>query len=191
MINRRDVLARLGGVVACTAAGVGLGAALCPVVAQAQEMAAQSSVPLRLFNPNTQEAYDLQLFVGSAWNANALIACDWLMRDWRQQKLVNCDRRLYAALYVLQRYFGDEARVQINSGFRTPETNEILREMGMNPAINSQHLRAMAVDFLVPGADLTQLARAVWKLNLGGVGLYESFVHMDSRGNQVNWGRSF
>lgn len=160
--------------------------------------AAQGSEPLRLANAHTGEAYDVDLFVDGGWNKNALIVCDYMLRDWRQKQSVECDRRLYAALYVLQSYFNPKGRVQINSGFRTTKTNEALREAGYNPAVNSQHLYAKAVDFLIPGADLRGLAKAVKALKLGGTGLYldDNFVHMDTRGAGANghlaqWGDRF
>jgi uncharacterized protein YcbK (DUF882 family) len=189
-MERREFLNGLLKASAVAAVG-GLGLLACPVVAQAMEMARDSGVPLRVFNPHTQEAYDIQLFVGSAWNANALVACNWLMRDWRQNQLVNCDHRLYAALYVLQRYFNENGRVQLNSGYRSRKTNESLRTEHAGVAFNSQHILGRAVDFTIPNVELRNIARAVWNLGLGGVGLYDTFVHMDTRGERVNWGIDF
>lgn len=178
--------------------GLGLGASsifmgLPSCLAQPAIAAAQKSIPLRLFNPNTREAYDLELFIGDQWNSDAVKVCDWLMRDWRQQRAVECDRRLYAGLYVIQRYFSEQGRININSGFRTHETNESLREKGYAPAVNSLHLRAKAVDFNLPGVRMLNVAKAVWALRLGGVGYYEdmNFVHMDSRGQQARWADNF
>jgi uncharacterized protein YcbK (DUF882 family) len=189
-LERREFLGHLLKA-AVVAVGGGAGLLACPLVAQAQAMAQDTGVPLRILNPHTEEAYDIQLFVGAAWNANALIACDWLMRDWRQNKLADCDRRLYAALYVLQRYFSENGRIQLNSGFRTKTTNELLRTEGLGVAVNSQHLLGHAVDFTIPNVPHRNIARAVWNLGLGGVGLYPTFVHMDTRGERVNWGESF
>jgi len=156
------------------------------------------AIPLRLYNANTRERYDVQLFVGNEWNAAGLVVCDWMMRDWRENEVVHCDRRLYAALYVLQRYFGSNSTVTINSGYRSAKTNAMLRnrslsETGgratwMTPAINSLHTHARAVDFVIPGADLSRVGEAVWDLNLGGLGRYETFNHMDT-GTRRRWGR--
>lgn len=186
--ERRAFLSRMGSLAAWTLAGGAAKSLVAPALA-----AAEQSIPLRVLNPHTNEAYDVELFVGSSWNTNALLACDWLMRDWRQNKTVTCDRRLYAALYVLQRYFAEQGRIRINSGFRTEETNTLLREMGYNTAINSQHLLAKAVDFTIPGVDMRTVAKAAWALNLGGVGFYrnENFVHMDARGSKAVWGEDF
>jgi uncharacterized protein YcbK (DUF882 family) len=158
---------------------------------------AAEAVPLRLMNPHTSERYNIHLFVGSEWNAQGLIACDWVMRDWRQKSVVHCDRRIYAALYVLQRFFQSSEPIQINSGFRSKVTNDMLRsrslsETGgratwMTPAINSMHTHAQAVDFVIPGVSLSKTADAVWSLKLGGLGRYASFTHMDT-GTRRSWG---
>lgn len=150
--------------------------------------AAEQSVPLRLYNQNTRENFDVQLFVGSQWNANALKVCDWLMRDWRQNLLVDCDRRIYAALYVIQRVFSQEGRIEIHSGYRSEATNSLLREMGYGAAPNSMHKQAKAVDFSIKGVNHRTIARAAWNLNLGGIGLYDGWVHLDTRGKAVKWG---
>ena len=65
--------------------GLGLGASaifagLPKCLAQPAVEAAQKSIPLRLLNPNTREAYDLELFIGDQWNPVALQWCHWLMR---------------------------------------------------------------------------------------------------------------
>jgi uncharacterized protein YcbK (DUF882 family) len=126
------------------------------------------------------------------------VVCDWMMRDWRENQVVHCDRKLYAALYVLQRYFKPRDPLQINSGFRSIKTNSMLRsrslgESGgkagwMTPAINSMHTKARAVDFVIPGQDLNFVEKAVWEMGIGGLGKYPSFVHMDT-GTRRTWGR--
>ena len=150
--------------------------------------AAEQSVPLRLYNQNTRENFDVQLFVGSEWNANALKVCDWLMRDWRQNMIVDCDRRIYAALYVIQRVFSQEGRIAIHSGYRSEATNNLLRERGYGAAVNSMHKQAKAIDFSIGGVEHRTIARAAWNLNLGGIGLYDGWVHLDTRGRPVKWG---
>jgi uncharacterized protein YcbK (DUF882 family) len=93
----------------------------------------------------------------------------------------------------MQRYFGQGRRVRIHSGFRTQKTNLILREQGYNPAVNSQHLHATAVDFSIEGADVRSIAKVASVPQTGGVGCYVKmgFVHWDFRGTPVKWGDSF
>ena len=181
-LDRRSFLGKFGALGGLALAG-GLPDFVRPALA-----AAESSVPLRLFNQNTKENFDVDLFLGSEWNPNALLVCDWLMRDWRQNRMETCDRKLYAALYVIQRYFAEKGRICIHSGFRTDSTNSLLREMGYGAAPNSMHKSAKAIDFSIQGTDLRQVARACWNLNLGGIGLYSGWVHLDTRGQPVTWG---
>lgn len=156
-------------------------------------------VPLRLHNPHTNETYEVELFSGSKWNESALLVCDWMMRDWRQKKTVNCDRKLYAALYVIQRKYNISDPISINSGYRSPETNTMLRRNSIKrnggrvtesaPAINSEHLRARAVDFKVPGVSVKEVSRYVRDLEIGGLGVYSTFTHMDT-GSVRQWGKA-
>lgn len=149
--------------------------------------AAQKGEPLRLRNVNTGEEFDIPLFIGTSWNKNALLVCDWLMRDHREGIHRPCDPKLYAALYVLQRYYANGNRVHIHSGFRTSTTNEMLRRRQSGVARNSLHMHAKAVDFSIPGADLRSVARTARQLNIGGVGLYKGHIHIDT-GEKRTWG---
>src|SRR5690606_15075958 len=123
---------------------------------------------------------------------------EWMMRDWRQREVVNCERKLSAALYVAQRKFNVTSPSSINSGFRSQKTNEMLRATSLKrsngkattetPAVNSLHLTARAVDFTIPGSPVGEVSRFVKSLNIGGLGVYPSFTHMDT-GNVRQWGR--
>jgi uncharacterized protein YcbK (DUF882 family) len=173
------------------ALGLAVPAAVCPMtfLGLAESVRAEGAVPLRLYNANTRERYDVQLFEGDAWNRPGVLVCDWMMRDWRQKQTVECDRRLYAALYVIQRKFGISDPVIINSGFRSNATNGMLRANSIarrggvsweTPAVNSQHTHAKAVDFVIPGVSPQTVAAYVETLRLGGVGNYDNFTHMDT-----------
>lgn len=168
---------------------LGMTAAVCPFgsLMLPDSALAAPMVPLRVYNPHTKERYDVELFVGSKWNENALLVCYHMMRDWRQKKSIQCDKKLFAALYVVQRKFNIDAPISINSGYRTPETNRMLQEKGAAP--NSQHLLGKAVDFALPGVDPIVVSRYVQSLGMGGVGNYPTFTHMDTRGEAISWGR--
>lgn len=183
---------KIGAVLGVTAAVCPLSSLMLPDSAMAAPM-----VPLRLFNPHTGETYSVELFSGSQWNKSGLLVCDWMMRDWRQKQVVNCDRKLYAALYVIQRKFNVSSPISINSGFRSAKTNNMLRGNSISrngratsesPAVNSQHLYAKAVDFSIPGIPVAVVSRYVKSLNIGGLGVYSSFTHMDT-GRIRQWGK--
>ena len=78
--------------------------------------------------------------------------------------------------------------VHIVSGYRTETYNK--RVGGVK---RSQHLKAKAADLRVSGmttrelhAEIIKLIRA-GEMDPGGVGLYSSFVHYDTRGRNARW----
>lgn len=185
-MNRRDFLKGL----VCSATGL-------VIPSFVTDEAVASGVPLKLYNAHTKERYDIELFISGGWNKAALLVCDWMMRDWRKTETVQCDRKLYAAMYVLQRHFGADAPITMNSGYRSPATNTMLRNKALKktggkvtlevPAVNSLHKDGRALDFEIHGVSNKALAKKVKELELGGVGRYSGFVHMDT-GRVRQWG---
>ena len=79
----------------------------------------------------------------------------------------------------------------INSAYRPTEYNK-----SIGGAKRSQHLTASAADITVKGMTPKQVMRAVRKLvkngviEQGGIGLYNSFIHIDIRSNPTKWDNS-
>ena len=69
-------------------------------------------------------------------------------------------------------------RVNVRSGFRDPRYNAA--EGG---AVNSLHLYLNAFDFEIPGVDPFEIVRVLhgWYPDALGIGLYNDFVHIDTR----------
>ncbi|WP_161600888.1 YcbK family protein [Teichococcus oryzae] len=76
------------------------------------------------------------------------------------------------------------AELVVLSGYRTPETNRAVHGAG-----DSQHLRAAAMDLMIPAAKFEAFATTAVKFARGGVGLYpdQGFIHLDS-GPARQWG---
>ena len=72
----------------------------------------------------------------------------------------------------------------VNSGYRSPEHNAAV---GGVP--NSYHVQGLAADLRpMDPTDLPRLQALADKLNLfGGVGFYDTFVHIDARGRRARW----
>uniref|UniRef100_UPI0025C06C76 YcbK family protein n=1 Tax=Marivivens sp. TaxID=1978374 RepID=UPI0025C06C76 len=67
------------------------------------------------------------------------------------------------------------------SGYRSPETNAMLRRQSSGVARNSLHMRGQAADLRLASRSVNQIASAAQSCNAGGVGRYagSNFVHMD------------
>ena len=84
-------------------------------------------------------------------------------------------------LEKLRSALGD-AKISISSGYRSPEYNAWLYENsnGGGVAKNSPHMRGTATDIVVSGKTPKQVYEVADKLFPdAGIGLYDSFVHID------------
>lgn len=102
------------------------------------------------------------------------------------QSLRDSLKELCDNLEILRKEVGRP--IVITSGFRTPSWN---KKQGGAPL--SQHLMAKAADFHVKDINPATLATAInrliieGKMKPGGVGIYDSWVHYDTRGKFVTW----
>ena len=90
--------------------------------------------------------------------------------------------RLVMVLQSLRSHFC--AAVTINSGYRTPQYNA-----KVGGVAHSQHCYGMAADISVKGhapAEVAAFARTLMP-DWGGVGVYDSFCHIDVREAKANW----
>lgn len=95
---------------------------------------------------------------------------------------VTVDNELIERLQMMRDALG--APLIVTSGYRTPEQN-----VKVGGARFSQHLRGKAADVRCPSVSVQTLhALADRVFRLGGVGLYATHVHVDTRGEQARWG---
>src|SRR5207244_3234042 len=82
--------------------------------------------------------------------------------------------------------------IRVICGYRSPETNAMLRRRSSGVARFSQHMLGKAIDFYIPGVPLETLREAGLRAQRGGVGYYPSsgapFVHLDT-GSVRHWPR--
>lgn len=73
-------------------------------------------------------------------------------------------------------------RMQLISGYRSPEFNDDLRSAGAMAARASLHTQGLAADILFVGVKLRPAWNRLRELRLGGLGLYqkEGFLHIDT-----------
>ncbi|MDI4666993.1 DUF882 domain-containing protein [Xanthobacter autotrophicus] len=126
------------------------------------------------------------------YDPEGLAGLNHFLRDWRNQKSTQMDPALFDIVWEVYRETNATAPIQIVSSYRSPETNSMLRARSSGVAKFSQHMLGKAMDFYIPGVNLTDLRVAGLRLQRGGVGFYPTsgspFVHMDT-GNVRHWPR--
>jgi uncharacterized protein YcbK (DUF882 family) len=95
-------------------------------------------------------------------------------------------QKLMKNLDVLRDYL--DTPLFVNSGYRSPSHN---RKVG--GVSNSQHLYARAVDMRALNKTPKEIKSAIetliakGKMSKGGLGLYPTFIHYDTRGTNARW----
>jgi uncharacterized protein YcbK (DUF882 family) len=107
-----------------------------------------------------------------------------VLADTRTGAILPFDPAAIEVLWEVARRANLGGEITILSGYRTPQTNYAVHGAG-----DSQHLRAGAVDVMLPPDRLAGFAEQAILLGQGGVGVYQSrgFVHVDS-GPVRRWG---
>ena len=143
----------------------------------------QKSFNLNLSNANTSEKYAYRIKATFFENELNYDMLDYFFRDWRENKTIEMDRGVVTNfLKVCESLLGfdRELEVDITSGYRTAKTNEKLRRNSSKVAKNSMHLVGRAIDFRVKNRSISSLEKTAEKFTPGGLGVYSSFIHIDT-----------
>ncbi|MDH4439548.1 MAG: DUF882 domain-containing protein [Rhizobium sp.] len=120
------------------------------------------------------------------YDPKGLKQLNYILRDWRRNEPTKMDPRLFDLVWEVYRRAGAKGYIKAVSGYRSPQTNSMLRSRSKGVAKESQHMRGTAMDFYIPGVPLKTLRELGVKLQAGGVGYYPNsgspFVHMDVAG---------
>ncbi len=143
-------------------------------------------------NVHTEESITVTFKRNGRYDEAALKKLDWFMRDWRRQQSIHMDPHLFDLLWEAYREVGASAPIDVICGFRSPETNAMLRARSNGVAEFSQHTQGHAMDFYIPGVPLEKIRAVGLRLQRGGVGFYPTsgspFVHLDT-GSIRHWPR--
>ena len=163
------------------------GAALVPGRAAAATLSGRPKPErvLSFFNTHTGERLTAAYCCGGAYQPEALQRINVLLRDFRANEVKPIDPGLLDLLHELHGTLGVDQPFHVISGYRSPQTNALLRTLGgtdSGVASGSLHMVGKAIDIRVPGVDLDRLRRSALALKLGGVGFYphSNFVHVDT-----------
>ena len=114
----------------------------------------------------------------------ALAQLDYFLRDWRANGLASMSAETIDLMWELHEELGSKQPINIICGFRSAETNALLKRIGRHVASQSQHVLGRAIDMQFPDVPLEKLRNSALVRQAGGVGYYPSngggFIHIDS-----------
>jgi uncharacterized protein YcbK (DUF882 family) len=136
---------------------------------------------LFMYNLHTDQRLDVRYYTHGRYQPDALKKINYLLRDYRTGEIKPIRKELLNLMYSISRTLDQPAQFHIVSGYRSPETNAMLRRRSKNVAKNSLHMEGKAVDIRIPGCDTKSLRNICLNLKAGGVGYYPAsdFVHVD------------
>jgi uncharacterized protein YcbK (DUF882 family) len=174
MLTRRHLLRAGGALAGVSAAGLAPGRSATAVYTTGRRVA--------LVNLHTRERLEREFFRDGAYVADSLAAIKVLLRDHRNGEQHVIDPALLDYLYDVAARLGVDPVFSVISGYRSPQTNQALRERSSGVASHSLHMEGRAIDVRLAHVDCATLAAHARDMMRGGVGHYRQsdFVHLDT-----------
>ncbi|MGE3841227.1 MAG: YcbK family protein [Vicinamibacterales bacterium] len=137
---------------------------------------------LQFIHTHTGEHLDVEYFTNGAYAEDALGAVNHFLRDFRTGEVHTIDPLLLDVLHALTRATESSTPFAVISGYRSPATNQMLRQHSEGVAARSLHMTGRAIDIRLADVALGSLRAAAVSLGRGGVGYYpaSNFVHVDT-----------
>lgn len=144
---------------------------------------------VQLYSGRTGEKVNTIYWIEGEYIPDALEEITYFMRDWRTNQTKVIDPRTVDIMSAAHRLMDVSEPYMLLSGYRSPQTNNMLRSKSAGVAKNSLHMRGQAADLRLASRSVGQMAKAAAACNAGGVGKYSrsNFVHMDC-GDVRQWG---
>lgn len=145
---------------------------------------------INLSNPRTSERLNAIYWVEGTYIPEVLAEVDHIMRDWRLDQKKRIAPDVVDIISAVHLKLDTSEPFTVYSGYRSPQTNRMLRARYRGVARDSYHVKGMAADLHMKHRSVRQIAGAALALSAGGVGKYSrsDFVHLDC-GPVRDWGR--
>ncbi|MDP1731909.1 MAG: DUF882 domain-containing protein [Devosia sp.] len=157
-----------------------------------QVSAASGDRTLYLYHTHTKQIGRFTFRRNGQYDQRVLRDINIFLADWRTKEPTKMDPALFDLLWSVYQEVGATQPVSVVSSYRSPKTNAMLARRSSGVAENSQHMKGKAMDFFIPGVDLTRLREVAMRHQVGGVGYYPTsgspFVHLDT-GSVRAWPR--
>jgi uncharacterized protein YcbK (DUF882 family) len=159
------------------------------ILRPADDAALAGARQVALHNLHTGESVSTVYWEDGAYVPGALHEVSHVLRDFRTGDVHAIRPELMDLLHNLSRTLEVDRPFQVISGYRSPQTNAMLREESNGVAQHSLHMQGMAIDIRIERVPLARLHKAALVLQRGGVGYYpdSDFVHVDI-GPVRRWG---
>ena len=139
---------------------------------------------LSFINHHTNESGSFTFRRYGGYDAAELEKLNWFMRDWRLNEPTKMDPRLFDILWEVYRGAGSAEPIDVLSGYRSPQTNAMLRRRSRQVAEHSQHMQGKAIDAHFQDIGTGAIRDVAMRMQAGGVGFYPigstPWVHVDS-----------
>jgi len=144
---------------------------------------------VRMYSGRTGESLNTIYWIEGEYIKDAMKEVNYFMRDWRADQTKSIDTRTIDILAATHSLMDTDEPYLMLSGYRSPQTNAMLRSRSRSVAKNSLHMQGQAADLRLKSRSVRQMARAATAVAAGGVGKYSrsNFVHMDCGPVRV-WG---
>jgi uncharacterized protein YcbK (DUF882 family) len=143
-------------------------------------------------NSHTNESGSFTYMVDGVYDSAVLEKLNWFMRDWRLNEPTKMDPKLFDIVWEVYRESGSKQPIDVLSGYRSPQTNAMLRRRSRQVAKSSQHMQGKAIDAHFVDVSTATIRDVAMRMQAGGVGFYPTgatpWVHIDS-GSVRYWPR--
>jgi uncharacterized protein YcbK (DUF882 family) len=145
-----------------------------------------------LSNQHTNESGSFTFMVNGVYDQAVLDKLNWFCRDWRLDEPTKMDPHLFDIIWEVYRESGSTQPIDVLSGYRSPQTNAMLRRRSRQVAEHSMHMEGKAIDAHFVDVGTARIRDIAMRMQEGGVGFYPSgltpWVHIDS-GSVRYWPR--
>ena len=139
---------------------------------------------ISLHNIHTKETVSVLYKKDGKYIDSGLEKASWVLRDWRRNEATKMDPELIDLLWEMHSELGSQEPIHIISGYRSRDTNHMLRRTVGGQASESRHILGKAADVHFPDVPLKNLRYSALIRERGGVGYYPTsalpFVHVDT-----------
>ena len=147
---------------------------------------------ISLSNSHTNESGSFTYMVDGVYDSAVLEKLNWFLRDWRLNEPTKMDPKLFDIVWEVYRESGSSQPIDVLSGYRSPQTNAMLRRRSRQVAEHSQHMEGKAIDAHFIDVGTATIRDVAMRMQAGGVGFYPTgatpWVHIDS-GSVRYWPR--